>query len=147
MWPTRRCFCTRTKRRSSPRWRLPWMAARARVSADPKAWLQRGDAFELGQALRAGQGNELFDIRSFCAGACRGGIEFTAQSGWPDGTGHHVAALYVVTHGPGRKGGDTAPAGDQLQDGHGQFGGAPPWIDTRRRQAVLHYVEHLVGNG
>src|SRR5216684_6981373 len=71
---------------------------------------------QFGQALGAGQGDEFSYIGGVRAGGGGRGVEFAAQPALANGPGDDIAALDVVTHGPGRQRGDAAAAGDQLEN-------------------------------
>src|SRR6266851_5640254 len=64
--------------------------------------LQRRDPRQFGEALGAGQGDELSYIRGVgtAVGGC--GIELSAQAALANGPGHDIAALDIVAHRPGR---------------------------------------------
>ncbi len=64
-----------------------------------------------------------------------------------DGSCGHISAFQIGRDRPGGQRGQTAPAGDQLQNGDGQLRLAPRGLDTGGRQHAADQIQALLRHG
>ena len=87
-------------------------------------------AGEVGEAAFADDLAEVVEIAFVGVfGAC-GGVEFALQAVGGDLAVDDVAFFEIGHDGPVGQGGDAAFAGDELDDGDGQFAAAARWVDA-----------------
>lgn len=106
----------------------------------------RLDAFEGGEADAAHGVEELGHVGGGGFSAGGGGVEIGEEAGFPDGAGGDVVLFEIGLDRPAGHGGDGAVAGDELQDGDGEFG-LPPWrLDPGGEQHFADDIDAVIGN-
>ena len=91
---------------------------------------QFAQAGEVGEAAFADDLAEVVEIAFVCVFGARGSVEFALQTVGSDLAVDDVAFFEIGHHGPVGQGGDAAFAGDELDDGDGQFAAAARRVDA-----------------
>ena len=109
--------------------------------------VQKTDTGQFTQTFFADQPDEVVDIGFRSHFHTDGGVKFSFQTLFGNGSGRNVLSVQIVLDSPERQCRNTASTGYQLEDGDGQFGCTSFRRYVCGYQYLLHDVEHFIRYG